>query len=132
MENAKIKQSKTSVIAGLVWMISFFAALLILTRTEIKAPLSVIVAIIPVLTFAYFLYSYAKAFAHMDELKKRIQFEAIATAFALGLLLLMVLFLLDVAGVMDYTWFGYGHMVLYFLLFYYVGFLRAKKMLMGK
>jgi hypothetical protein len=63
----------------------------------------------------------------MDEVKQRIHFEAAVIGLALGLLLLMILCLLDVANVLQYDYFGFGFILLYFIIFYYIGYFISKR-----
>jgi hypothetical protein len=88
---------------------------------------SVIIAIVPVITFCIFIYKYIEAFAAMDEVKQREQFEAVVIGFSLTALLMMVLFLLSLCGISNPAWFGYAYLVCYCWLFYFIGWVISVK-----
>lgn len=114
-----------SFITSMVWSVTYIAAELILKYVEMTRPVAIIVAIIPIITFAVFIYSYIKSIARMDEVKQRIQFEAVVIGFAFTLMLLLTAFLLSMAGVNSFGWFDYPNMLAYAMLFYLFGRLRA-------
>ncbi len=115
------------IIFALIWAATYFAALLLLKYAKMPLVLSIAVAIIPITTFSIFIYNYIKDIAAMDEVKQRIHFEATVIGFALTLLLTMVLFLLSMCDITNFDWFGYPEMMLYCILFYYIGFFISKK-----
>jgi hypothetical protein len=86
-------------------------------------PVSIIITIVPVITFSIFIYKYIKAFSVMDEVKQRIQFEAVVIGFSLTAMLLMTLFLLSLCGISSPGWFGYSYLLCYCWLFYFIGWL---------
>ncbi|KAA0992133.1 hypothetical protein [Dyadobacter aurulentus] len=75
----------------------------------------------------YFYYSYIKAFTEMDEVKQRVQLEAVVIGLSLTVMLLMSLFLLSLCGISNPVWFGYGHLVGYCWLFYFIGWFVSRK-----
>jgi hypothetical protein len=127
MEPTHKKASKRTVVSAAVWAVTYLISVYILKHTSLAKPVALSIAVVPIVLFAVFIYCYITGIAALDEVKQRIQFEAVALGFALGLLMLMVLFLLDMAQVLSYDYFGYVHLVLYFIFFYYVGFFIAKR-----
>lgn len=123
----KIAFNKRSFISAIVWVITYMGALLLLKHIEMTKPVAVTVALVPIITFCVFLVNYVRAIGLMDEVKQRIQLEAVVVGFALTLILQMVLFLLSMADVTNFDWFGYANMVLYCVLFYYIGYIRAAR-----
>src|SRR6476659_1036563 len=76
-----------------VWILSYFAARLILKAMgEPTAQWSRLgVALLPLVPFILFLVTFIRAIRKADELERRVQLEALAIAFPLALVLIMVL-----------------------------------------
>jgi xanthine/uracil permease len=111
-----------------IWAATYLPSVYVLKHNPTMAkPAAIAIAIVPIVLFVVFIYFYIKGIAALDEVKQRIQFEAVVIGFSLGLLLLMVLFMLDLANLLDYEYFGYPHLVLYFIAFYYIGYRIAQK-----
>jgi len=127
MKQVKQYLGRRSVVFALIWAATYFAALLLLKYGAMPKPLSLAVALIPIVTFTIFIYNYIKGIAAMDEVRQRIHFEAAVIGFSLTLLLTMVLFLLSMCDITNFDWFGYPEMVVYCMLFYYIGFFISKK-----
>lgn len=71
----------------LAWVVS--DALLILLPATF--PVRAVIALLPLPAFGWFLWRYARYVRSMDELRQRIELEALALAFPLTVALLMVL-----------------------------------------
>lgn len=63
----------------------------------------------------------------MDEVKQRVQLEAVLIGFSLTAMLMMLLFLLNLIDISNAAWFGYGNIVGYCWLFYFIGWLISNK-----
>jgi hypothetical protein len=63
----------------------------------------------------------------MDEHEVRIQLEAVVVAFALGLLMLMTLGLLDLVVTLKKEDWSYRHVFPYFVIFYFIGLIISKR-----
>ena len=64
----------------------------------------------------------------MDEVKQRVQLEAVVIGFSLTAMLMMLLFLLSLCDISNPAWFGYGHLVAYCWIFYFIGwFISSRK-----
>lgn len=104
-----------------VWIGSYLGALLLLKYVTLSAPLKIAVAVIPVIPFLFFVRRFILHLRNLDELHRRIHFEALAYAFPLAILLLMTLGLLERANVIAPEKWSYEEVWLYLPLFYLVG-----------
>ena len=127
MEQSKKSLNQQSVIFALIYGATYLPAAWLLKHHIVGQPVSVIIAVVPVITFCIFIYKYIKAFGAMDEVKQRVQFEAVVIGFALTAMLLMVLFLLGLCGISNALWFGYAYLVCYCWLFYFIGWVISKR-----
>jgi hypothetical protein len=127
MEQSEKKAHLNSVIFALIHGATYLPATWLLKNKVLSHDLSVIIAIVPVITFAFFIYKYIKSFSVMDEVKQRVQLEAVVIGFSLTVMLIMLLFLLNLCDVSNPVWFSYGYMVGYCWLFYFIGWLISKK-----
>ena len=91
----------------------YFPATWLLTRYVFARPVSVIIALVPVITFSIFIFKLIKAFSTMDEVMQRVQLEAVVIGFSLIVMMMMLLFLLGLCNISNPDWFGYGHLVAY-------------------
>ncbi|HEY9001257.1 MAG TPA: hypothetical protein VIM89_07880 [Mucilaginibacter sp.] len=127
MERSKKSLQLQSVIYALVYGATYLPAVWLLKHQVFGQPVSVMIAVVPVVTFCIFIYKYIKSFSGMDEVKQRVQLEAVVIGFALTALLLMVLFLLGLCGISNTLWFGYAYLVCYCWLFYFIGWIVSKR-----
>ncbi len=127
METTKTKASKRIIYTALLWGATYLPILYLVKHEYFSKPVSVALSVIPIITFIIYIYSYIKYVGVLDEVKQRIQFEAVVVGFALSLLLMLVLGLLDVAGVLSYDYVGFFFLELYLMGFYFVGLFIAKR-----
>ena len=128
MEQSKRTANQQSVIFALIHVATYLPATWLLTRHEFDRPVSVIIAIVPIITFAIFIFKLITAFSVMDEVKQRVQLEAVVIGFSLTVMLIMLLFLLSLCNISSPDWFGYGYVVIYCWFFYFIGwFVSSKK-----
>ncbi|MDO3628703.1 hypothetical protein [Mucilaginibacter sp. BT774] len=127
MEQSKKSLNQQSIIFALIYGATYLPASWLLKHKVAGQSVSVIIALVPVITFAIFIYKYIKAISAMDEVKQRVQLEAVVIGFSLTAMLLMLLFLLELCGISNPGWFGYGFMVGYCWLFYIIGWLISKR-----
>jgi hypothetical protein len=128
MEQSKKIVQQQSLIFALVHGITYVPAVWLLKNRVFDPTVSLIMVIVPIITFVIFIYKLIKAFSVMDEVKQRVQFEAVVIGFSLTAMLMMLLFLLSLCNISIPVWFSYGHMVGYCWLFYFIGwFISAKK-----
>ena len=102
------------------WLVSYFVARYLLKNAEMATGLRVLVALVPVPFFILFLLTFIRAIRQMDEMQRRIQLEALAIAFPLGVLLLMTLGLLQRAVVLSFEDWSYAHVWIYLPIFYFL------------
>jgi hypothetical protein len=123
MEQSKKTVNRNSIIFALIYGATYLPAVWLLKHRVFGQSVSIIIALVPIITFSIFIFKYIKAFSVMDEVKQRVQFEAVVIGFALTAMLMMILFLLSLCGISNPGWFGYAHLVGYCWLFYIVGWL---------
>jgi hypothetical protein len=127
MERSIKKAHRHSIIFALIYGTTYLPAAWLLKHYVFGQPVSIIIAIVPIITFSIFIFKYIKSFSVMDEVKQRVQFEAVVIGFALTAMLMMILFLLSLCGISNPGWFGYAQLVGYCWLFYFVGWFISKK-----
>ncbi len=81
--------------AGIAWVVVYFGCRFILDRVALPDGIRIVVALVPVVPFAIFLVGAISNVRSMDELHRRVHLEALAFAFPVGVLVLMVLGLLQ-------------------------------------
>ncbi len=127
MEHSTKSASQNSVISALIYGATYLPAAWLLKHHVFIPSIAILIAVIPVITFSVFVFMLIKAFSVMDEVKQRVQLEAVVIGFSLTAMLIMLLFLLDLCGISSPTWFGYGHLVGYCWVFYFVGWFFSKR-----
>ena len=114
-------------VRGLLW-VSIYAIAHGLLTLEIEAPaIRVLIALLPIPFFAWYLWTWMKGVATMDELQRRIELEALGFAFPATLLYLMTLGLIDLAITLNPNDFSLHHIWLMLPMLYYIGLWRAKR-----
>ena len=126
MGNPKITPFTKVVLFAVLWFVTYTICFLTLKELSPDKVTGVILSLLPVITFALFIYSIIKGVASMDEVQIRVQMEAVVIAFSLGLLMIMTLGLLDLVIILNKEDWGYRHLVPYFVLFYFIGLLISK------
>jgi hypothetical protein len=114
-------------IAGLLWVSVYLLSRGVLALGLTEPAARVLVALTPVPFFVYYLWVWMTGVRSMDELQRRIEFEALALAFPLAIVVFMTLGLLDVAIPRNLDDYGFRHWWLMLPLLYYVGLWRAKR-----
>jgi hypothetical protein len=127
MEQSKKTLDQQCIIFALIYGATYLPATWLLKHHVVEQPVSIVIAVLPVITFSIFIFKYIKAFSAMDEVKQRVQFEAVVIGFALTAMLAMALFLLGLCGISNAAWFGYGELLGYCWLFYFAGWLISKR-----
>jgi hypothetical protein len=127
MEQSKKTLNQQSIIYALIYGATYLPVVWLLKHHVIEQPVSIIIAIVPIITFSIFIFKYIKAFSGMDEVKQRVQFEAVVIGFSLTAMLIMILLLLNLCGISNPGWFGYAQLGAYCWLFYFIGWLISKK-----
>ena len=89
--------------------------------------LRVAIALVPVPFFALFLWQLIQGIRGMDELERRVHLEALAVAFPLSILLIMLLGLLELAIALNRDDWSYRHIWPFFFAFYFLGLSLARR-----
>src|SRR5436309_15843716 len=111
MEQSKKIVNQRSIIFALIYGATYLPATWLLKHRVFSQPVSVIIGIVPIITFSIFIFKYIKAISVMVEVKQRVQLEAVVIGFALTAMLMMLLFLLSLCDISIPEWFGYAHLL---------------------
>ena len=113
---------------GLAWLVLYFAIRLYLeSRAGLPRGMRLGLAFIPTPVFGLFLWNFVLGLQSADELERRIQLEALAVAFPLGVLLLTTLGLAQRAVALDFQDWSYNHVWPFFMIFYLIGLVLARR-----
>ena len=117
------------VLAALVaWLLLYLGARFYLEASpQLSDRIRLTIAFVPTPMFAFFLWQFIRALRSADELERRIQLEALAVAFPLGLLLLTTLGLAQRAVELDFENWSYNHVWPMFTVFYLFGLALARR-----
>lgn len=127
MEKQKRNPRRHVLIFAAIWLLSYTISLLALKNLSPGTGLGIFLSLLPVVAFALFIYQFIRGVAALDEVQVRMQMEAVVIAFALGLLLLMTLGLLELVIPLNPNDWSYRHLIPYFSLFYFVGLFIARR-----
>lgn len=114
-------------IYAILWCLSYVGSLFAIKSLQIPIEASVVLTFISVLAFALFIYKFFRSIVFMDEVQVKIQMEAVVLAFALGLLLVMTLGLIDLFIVLNPEDWSYRFLVPIFIAYYFLGLFIAKR-----
>jgi len=121
------RKSHRGLLSAVFFVLAYLAARIVLKQEEFDELVRVLAALLPVVPFAWMLWEFIKGIQGMDELKQRIQLEALVVAFPLTLILLMTLGLLEIAIKLPPEDLSYRHVWAMLPLFYYLGLAFAKR-----
>jgi hypothetical protein len=132
MERAADNRSKSSGAAlawGIVWLISYFGARALL---EWMGPphanwARLGVALVPLVPFVAFLWKFIGSMREADELERRIQLEALAIAYPLAIVLIMLLALVQLAMPLNPDDWSYRHVWPFLPIFWLGGQAIARR-----
>jgi len=120
-------QDSKVLIAAFVWMMTFFVALFGLRQTEWAVGVKVLLALLPIVPFAFFLWHFVNSLGNMDELERKIHLEALVIAFPLMMLFLMTLGLMELAIDLNPDDWSYRQVWAFSPLFYFIGLVWARR-----
>jgi hypothetical protein len=109
-----------------LWVGTFFGARILLEGDGLGTTLRIVVALVPVVPFAALLWRVIGGIRQMDELERRIELEALAVAYPLAILMMMVLGLLQLAVDLSPDDWSYRHVWPVLFFFYLLGVVRAR------
>lgn len=114
-------------IYAILWCLSYVGSLFAIKHMSLAIETSIMLTIISVASFALFIYKYFRSIFFMDEVQIKIQMEALVFAFAIGLLVLMTLGLVDLYIVLNPNDWNYRFLVPIFITLYFAGLFIAKR-----
>jgi len=122
-ENCKSSTGLSDVplMATAIWIVSYLLALALQKYIAMPNALQIAVALLPVVPFVFFVQRFIAHLRRLDELHRRVHFEALAFAFPLAILLLMTLGLIERVHPLPPKDWSYRHVWYYLPLFYFVG-----------
>ena len=106
---------------AVLWILTYFVARGVLEAADLSSTTRIVVALIPAIPFAFFLWLFITNIGQMDEMERKIQLEAMAFAFPMAVLLLMVLGLLQLAMPLSPDDWSYRHVWSFLPIFYFAG-----------
>lgn len=104
-----------------LWVGSYLVALALQRYVVLTPAMQVAVALIPVAPFAFFVHRFIAHLRDLDELHRRVHFEALAFAFPVVMLFLMTLGLLERSHLLSADNWSYRHVWYYLPFFYLIG-----------
>ncbi len=110
---------------AVVWILTYFVSRGVLETADLSSTARIVVALIPAIPFAAFLWLWITNIGQLDEMERKIQMEALAFAFPMAILLLMVLGLLQLAIPLSPEDWSYRHVWSFLPLFYFAGLALA-------
>lgn len=114
-------------IALAAWGVLFIAARLLLNDPGLALEMRALAVAAPAALFAVFLWLALGAHRRSDEMERRVQGEALATAFGVTLLAVTTLALAQRAGFAGPEDWSYGHFTPMMFVFYLVGLILARR-----
>jgi hypothetical protein len=112
----------------LLWLALYFGVRFYLeAHPELSEGVRIGLALVPMPVFMAFGWSFIRSLRGADELERRIQLEALAVAFPLGLLLLTTLGLMQRAVELNFENWSYNHVWQLFAVFYIAGLMFARR-----
>ena len=109
------------IISVATWILTYFIARGILESDQLSDGLRLVVALVPIIPFALFLMSVLAGIRELDELHRRVHLEALAIAFPLTMLLLMLLGLIELVMPLSPDDWSYRHVWQFLPIFYFLG-----------
>jgi hypothetical protein len=113
-------------VRGVLWVSIYLLSRGLLELQTDPAWLRIAIALLPVPFFVWYLWTWFKGAAAMDELQRRIELEALGFAFPAAVVVLMTLGLLDIAIALPEDDFSLHGAWLMMPVLYYIGLWRAK------
>lgn len=112
---------------AVLWVLSYTGCLIALKTLTFGKEAGIVLSLVPMLAFVLFIYKFQKALSIMNKVHIKMHMEGLALAFVVAVVLLMTLGLLDLVLEINKEDWGFRYLVPYFIFFYIVGFLIAKR-----
>ena len=117
----KLSQKPVAIISGIIWVLVYLLARWLLDNQQLGEGLRVVVALMPIVPFSFFLILVLSGIRQMDELHRKVHLEALAIAYPLAMLLLMLLGLLELVIPLSTEGWSYREVWQFLPLFYFIG-----------
>ena len=111
----------TGIVSASTWILTYFIARGLLETDQLSEGMRLVVALIPIIPFAVFLMAMLAGIRELDELHRRVHLEALAIAFPLTMLLLMLLGLVELVIPLSPDDWSYRHVWQFLPAFYFLG-----------
>ncbi|MCI0552585.1 MAG: hypothetical protein L0287_16665 [Anaerolineae bacterium] len=117
----KLSGGTATMISAITWVLVYLLARWLLDNQQLEGGLRVVVALMPIVPFGFFLVLMLAGIRQMDELHRKVHLEALAIAFPLAMLLIMLLGLLELVIPLSPDDWSYRHVWQFLPLFYFIG-----------
>lgn len=117
----KLSGGTATIISAIAWVLAYLLARWLLDNQQLDESARIIVALLPIVPFALFLGLMLARIRQMDELHRKVHLEALAIAFPLTMLLLMLLGLIELVIPLSPDDWSYRHVWQFLPLFYFIG-----------
>jgi hypothetical protein len=117
----KLSGRTTTIISAITWVLVYLLARWLLDNQQLDEGARIVVALMPIVPFALFLGLMLAGIRQMDELHRKVHLEALAIAYPLAMLLLMLLGLLELVIPLPPEDWSYRHVWQFLPLFYFIG-----------
>ena len=112
----------------IAWLLTYFVVRIVLKQSDALGDgARIALALVPLIPFLVFLRLFVAGLRDSDELERRIQLEALAIAFPLTVVLLMVLALVELATPLSPADWSYRHVWPFVPMFYFGGIMIAAR-----
>lgn len=123
----KEKTNLFSLLWALIFAICFAISVYYLSRYSVSIPIVLLIIAVNALLFGTYSIKFIQSIKLLDEVQIRIQLEAVTVAFALSLLLVMVLGMLGLVKNLGLDSISYLYIFPLFFLFYFIGLFISKR-----
>ncbi|MBK9177901.1 MAG: hypothetical protein IPM46_16540 [Flavobacteriales bacterium] len=112
--------------AVIIWVLTYLVCRIVLQKVGVPPLPGVLLAVLPVLAFAWLVFCFFRSIATMDELERRMHLEAAVCGFTLSLALVMLLGLLGFTVRVNPDDWSHRHLMPWFVIFYLLGLVIAR------
>lgn len=117
----RLTGKSVAILTAATWVLVYLLARWLLDNYQLREGLRVVVALSPIVPFAFFLVLVLANIRQMDEFHRKVHLEALAIAYPLAMLLLMLLGLLELVIPLAPEDWSYRHVWQFLPLLYFIG-----------
>lgn len=117
----RLTGKSVAILTAATWVLVYLLARWLLDNYQLQEGLRVVVALSPIVPFAFFLVLVLANIRQMDEFHRKVHLEALAIAYPLAMLLLMLLGLLELVIPLAPEDWSYRHVWQFLPLLYFIG-----------